>query len=233
MIKITANHSGVEKTLSISEWSVITGCSPQSIRGRYISVINHNNETIVGFVKLNNSVIDNNRDKNICSLYIDGLSQREISEKYNVSTSRIKQILKRNDVGYSKSGLRKAIADKKAELITAKENKIVGIFECTRKKWRFYRSFDSNYNKTPLVRYKQQRKNAKDREIEWMFTIDTWWDVWEKSGKYHLRGKTLGHYVMSRKNDIGAYSPENVEIKTCSENIIEGYGFRGGKYKAS
>ena len=40
--------------------------------------------------------------------------------------------------------------------------------------------------------------------------------------KFHLRGCRVGQYVMARKGpDIGPYSPDNVEIKTCTENNKE------------
>ena len=67
--------------------------------------------------------------------------------------------------------------------------------------------------------YHIQKRHAKNRGIEWLFTYESWIKVWEDSGKFHLRGCRVGQYVMARKGpDIGPYSPDNVEIKTCSEN---------------
>jgi len=236
MVRITANHNGIIKTLKISEWSAITGHLPQSIRKRFDSAVDHSNEAVVGLIDLGykyKKPIGRHKDKEICKLYIDGLSQSEIGEKYNVSHERISQILRRNGIYSAQSGLRKAVLERRKKVAIDKGNRIIKIYKCKKSRWDFYRNMTIDFNDNPLKKYKQQRRNAKTRGIEWMFTIDTWWSVWEASGKYHLRGKSLGHYVMARKNDIGAYSVDNVEIKTCSENICEGYIFRGGKYKAS
>lgn len=72
-------------------------------------------------------------------------------------------------------------------------------------------------------RYTQQRFNAKKRGIEWQFTLDSWLKVWIESGKWDLRGKSKNSYVMSRIGDVGPYSPDNVVIKTNSENSTEAH----------
>jgi hypothetical protein len=75
--------------------------------------------------------------------------------------------------------------------------------------------------------YNKQKRNAlkrKDRNgdpIEWLFTFETWLEIWLKSGKWHQRGNRRGQYCMARFGDVGPYSPDNVEIKTVGENHIE------------
>lgn len=74
---------------------------------------------------------------------------------------------------------------------------------------------------TKSMLYVTQRGNAKYRGIPWLFTFDSWLLVWEASGHWEDRGVKRGQYVMSRFGDVGPYSPENVEIKTASENCSE------------
>jgi hypothetical protein len=78
-----------------------------------------------------------------------------------------------------------------------------------------------NYEHTPKGKYIRQRANAHRREIPWDFTFETWWEVWKASGKWDQRGVGRNGYVMSRINDEGPYCPENVEIKSMSENSKE------------
>lgn len=70
--------------------------------------------------------------------------------------------------------------------------------------------------------FAQQRRDAKKRGIGFNLSFDEWHSVWSASGKINLRGRRKGQFVMSRFGDKGAYKIGNVEIKTCSENIIEG-----------
>ena len=69
---------------------------------------------------------------------------------------------------------------------------------------------------------KWDRKRRVDRNgdpIGWEFTFDTWLDTWVKSGHLENRGTHTGQYVMARRDDIGPYSPDNVDIILASDNI--------------
>ncbi len=69
--------------------------------------------------------------------------------------------------------------------------------------------------------YHTQKQQAKVRGIEWLFTFDTWLDVWDASGKLAERGPGRLQYCMARTNDAGPYSPENVRITTGEDNWRE------------
>ena len=72
--------------------------------------------------------------------------------------------------------------------------------------------------------YMMQRHNAKRRGIIWQFTYAVWIAWWEAQlgpDWFKKRGIRLGQYVMARKNDVGPYSPENVECKTNTKNTLE------------
>jgi len=70
-------------------------------------------------------------------------------------------------------------------------------------------------------KYACHKSKAKSRGIEFNLTYEEWWDIWEKSGKWAQRGAQKGCYVMSRKNDMGAYEIGNVFIQTHEENRRE------------
>ena len=73
----------------------------------------------------------------------------------------------------------------------------------------------------PRYRFSIQRSHAKRRGIEWQMTFEEWFAVWQESGHWHERGNRVGQYVMARHGDTGPYSPDNVSIVTCSQNISE------------
>ena len=70
----------------------------------------------------------------------------------------------------------------------------------------------------PREKYAKQKAAARERGIPWLFTFETWLDVWSRSGKLELRGVGRGRYVMARFGDVGPYSPTNVEIVTHEQN---------------
>lgn len=81
--------------------------------------------------------------------------------------------------------------------------------------------------------YNAQKDMAKHRGIDWGFTLDTWCDMWEQSGKWDQRGKSGDQYCMGRKGDQGAYSPNNVYIITNRENTLERHRLQGCPFSGS
>lgn len=77
------------------------------------------------------------------------------------------------------------------------------------------------YTKIPKGAYIRQRANAVRRGIKWDISFEEWWNVWQQSGKWEERGREAHQYCMSRKNDNGPYSVENVKIVTMKENSQE------------
>ena len=76
------------------------------------------------------------------------------------------------------------------------------------------------YKKSPKGKYDAHRTRAKQRGIEWGFTFDTWWAMWEPH--FDNMGQTPDSYHMCRTNDVGPYSPENCRIDTARNNGREG-----------
>lgn len=60
---------------------------------------------------------------------------------------------------------------------------------------------------------------AKEREIDWLFTFDSWIAWW--GDDITKRGPRANDLCMARHGDIGPYHPDNVRKATVSENIKE------------
>ena len=148
----------------------------------------------------------------IARLVTDGKSYQEIATQMGCSRERIRQIS--NRVGSHEVVLQRKAERRRLKLAAAigRVSPKYGLpMEMVR------RLIEIGATKA----YIMQRRQANDRGIKWLFTFSTWWAVWESSGRWELRGRTLGSYVMARKNDTGPYSPDNVRICTCTENLQE------------
>jgi len=75
------------------------------------------------------------------------------------------------------------------------------------------------WNETPEGKYSNHKTAAGKRGIEWEFTFDTWWAMWEPH--WDKRGNGGDKLCMCRRGDRGPYSPENCRIDTNRNNILE------------
>lgn len=73
------------------------------------------------------------------------------------------------------------------------------------------------------VQYENQRRKAKARNIEWLFTYESWLNWWKSTGKIAERGRKSSEYCMCRIGDEGPYSPENVYCATNGQNAKDSY----------
>lgn len=67
--------------------------------------------------------------------------------------------------------------------------------------------------------YNQQRRDAASRGIDWFFDFDSWLVWW--GADITLRGKGKNKLCMARKNDTGAYSPNNCYKATFADNVSD------------
>lgn len=81
------------------------------------------------------------------------------------------------------------------------------------------------YYERPEAKYNQQRLQAKQRNIEWLFTLESWLEFWGE--KLEFRGIRHNDLCCGRHEDIGPYSPENCYITTNEENLNH---YRTGNY---
>ena len=78
------------------------------------------------------------------------------------------------------------------------------------KKWR---------SETPKGKYQVQKQHAKQRGVDWDFTFDDWWAIWEPH--WDKRGTGAGQLCMCRLDHSKGYAPNNVRIDTNLSNAQE------------
>lgn len=81
----------------------------------------------------------------------------------------------------------------------------------------------SDIDKKVRMAFASQKCHAKLRNIDFALSFEEWWDIWNKSNKWDMRGRKKGQYCMCRNGDAGPYSKLNVQIKTNDENIKEAH----------
>jgi hypothetical protein len=86
----------------------------------------------------------------------------------------------------------------------------------------FYESYVKDYQKTPKGIWGRQKANAKRRGLKWEIPFETWWKMWQDSGKWEQRGTGRDCYVMGRNDDQGHYTQDNVKIISVRQNCMEG-----------
>ena len=72
-------------------------------------------------------------------------------------------------------------------------------------------------------KYGKQKHRARQRGIEFNISFEDWMKVWLDSGHWNQRGKGKGKYNMSRINDVGPYTYENVFIQSHEGNASDGH----------
>jgi len=70
-------------------------------------------------------------------------------------------------------------------------------------------------------RFFQQRRQAKQRGVEWQLDYWRWLEIWQTSGHLHERGRQKGQWQMCRLADIGPYASSNVRIDRMEINASE------------
>jgi hypothetical protein len=68
------------------------------------------------------------------------------------------------------------------------------------------------------IGYRDHRNSARQRQIRFALTFEQWLSIWSASGKFNLRGRKSGCFVMARFNDQGDYEIGNVEIVSHEAN---------------
>lgn len=72
---------------------------------------------------------------------------------------------------------------------------------------------------TPKKAYDDQLRHSDKRGIPWLFTYESWLELWLTSGiPWYLRGRKSGQYCMCRYGDTGPYSPRNCFIDLTDNN---------------
>jgi hypothetical protein len=72
-----------------------------------------------------------------------------------------------------------------------------------------------------LKAFREQKKLAELRGIDFKFEYWEWLQIWQDSGHLEERGRRKGQWVMSRYKDKGAYETGNVRIVRAEINNSE------------
>jgi hypothetical protein len=161
----------------------------------------------------------------IVARYRSGQTIMEIGAVYGVTKQAVHQTLKHQGVTSKEGGKRARCA--RAAQLKAGALAIAAAARREAEALRYYgvpfMVLESITAQDPSIRkaYVAQRNNARSRGVDWSFNIETWWLVWNLSGKWGERGR-LG-YVMARHGDTGAYAPHNVYICTAKQNASDSY----------
>ncbi|KRB22697.1 sigma factor-like helix-turn-helix DNA-binding protein [Mesorhizobium sp. Root172] len=159
------------------------------------------------------------------AMYKAGKTLEEIGSVYSISRERVRQILTKYHGVTAKDGGQAARAIARKQRAAEKRNaKFMARYGCSFDDYKSFASLSkelrdngTSYSRAPLGAYRDQERSAKRRNIEWSMTILEWWDIWQKSGKWALRGRGQG-YMMCRFGDAGPYAVGNVYIATGVHN---------------
>jgi len=190
---------------------------------------------IVGFfIKMSTGMSKDYFDRRLkaaIEMYRKGNTLQEIGSVLNVTRERIRQILKKAglssaDGGVAVRGLLRLEDERKkrAAKIEKRERWARKLFGCSFENYLTLGNWKDT--KSPAWVYFSARRNAQRRNIPWEFTLPSWWDLWQRSGYWYLRGSprhkiNKGRFVMARYGDTGPYSPDNVRIIEWGENSRE------------
>lgn len=76
-----------------------------------------------------------------------------------------------------------------------------------------------NKNNPERFAYNRQKSQATARGIDFLFTFQEWWDMWEPY--WEQRGCGSLDMQMCRDGDTGPYSKDNCRIDTHANNCAE------------
>jgi len=148
-------------------------------------------------------------------LYKSGMILADVGLLFNVTRQSIEQQFKRYGFDKSLGGSKLRSRERKEEFLKNRNSKFFSKHGSSYEQWK---SMPNDVR----TKYKNQKQKAKQRGIAWLFTPESWWNFWQSSGKWDVRGKGEGH-CMARKGDVGPYSPENVYICTIGQNFSDAW----------
>lgn len=165
------------------------------------------------------------RDLKMVSMYRQGLTLAKIGEQFGITRERVRQLLSKQGISRADGGASLGHAQKIDRALRDREARCQLKYGVSIEMWK-------HYNITGATRgWREQKRNADLRAIEFRLTFKQWVSVWEASGKFHLRGRGIGKYCMSRIRDDGCYEVGNVHIQLITDNSREAVEKWRGKTK--
>jgi transposase len=145
-------------------------------------------------------------------MYRSGLTLQQIGTRYQVSRERVRQILRRFECLPQEGGSCRRGKNKREQYIADREQRSFKRHGCSYEEYLAIRAEGA----TKPWRF--QKRSARYRGIHWDLNLKQWWDIWQKSGHWHERGRGKDLYCMARVSDEGGYAYGNVYITTLREN---------------
>lgn len=169
----------------------------------------------VSFIHGRTGLQDMDRAEKMASMYRQGLSLEKIGASFGLTRERVRQVLAKQGTTRNEGGASKRKQVTAAALQAKRDARYLARHGITFSKWQELRGTGL------LQRYRNQEHSAKARGIEWGLNLAQWLEIWETSGKMHLRGRGKGKYLMSRIKDSGGYVIGNVHIQLATDNSRE------------
>jgi DNA-binding CsgD family transcriptional regulator len=167
------------------------------------------------------------RNEKMVGMYRQGLTLEKIGQTFDITRERVRQILTRVGVTAEHGGIRKQAQAKKQAKVAQRDARSLARWGMT------YEQAEVLRRSRAIHSFKNQKYSAKSRGIDWSLTLAQWWDIWQTSGKWEMRGRGKGKYVMSRIKDTGGYAVGNVHIQLGEENASEGLQKHARKNKVN
>ncbi|MDP1702605.1 MAG: hypothetical protein Q8L53_16835 [Aestuariivirga sp.] len=158
--------------------------------------------------------------------YQTGRTLQDIGTENNMTRERVRQIITKFHGRVKKLGGHAVMGKINLAARLVRRNQLcLKKYGCSLEQFAVLKKFHcemrkrgDSYTVSPIGAFFTQKKNAKNREIEWKLSLWEWWAIWQQSGHWLDRGRTADAYVMCRRGDVGPYSVENVYIDTASHN---------------
>ncbi|MCK1966836.1 hypothetical protein MT962_000622 [Franconibacter sp. IITDAS19] len=154
----------------------------------------------------------------VCEAYKAGNTHIEVAEMFGISRERVRQILEENGLNRKDGGVKKKAAKREEQ----RRKDFFKKYGCTREQFNSVCGHYSEKSKSPYYAFLMQKRNAKERNVEWRLLFWDWWNIWTESGKWLSRGRDSGCFCMCRVGDSGAYETGNVYISTVNHNTSLG-----------
>lgn len=179
------------------------------------------------------------RNARMIEMYGAGNTLQEIGLEFSITRERVRQILSASGLSRFHGGACARKEGRDHQAVEGRTKRQAGALAA--KNMRAWKSYGCSYETAKAINdglplkgvstktraYHLQKSSANHRAIEWKLTLPEWWEIWDSSGMWPLRGRGKDCYCMARLGDAGAYEVGNVEIVTNVQNIQDGYAARG------
>ena len=173
------------------------------------------------------------RNEQMAVYFKKGWTLERIGQKYGLTRERVRQLMKKQGLTRKDGGqavqMEKARPAREAAAQRLKDKakvnarkRIKRVYGCSYELWeelggrerkgRLYKPG------TPISSFRGTRNQAELRNVKWTLTLEDWWGIWQKSGKWSQRGTKKEQYVMARINKKGLFSKANVRIVKAKDS---------------